>query len=182
MTNPDFDTRADGQTLEEWLAAGPIGFQDALLTATELAAELRELNAYGLRYGALSARTVVMGPRGTRLAPGKGLARKGDGAADVAAFGGLLELMLENAETPRHLLTQWAEAASLAERCVAQRPEIQQVLIALRLLGMRVRIAKPAPVEELRLVAGLSARLRSLASLAETLLGRQSGQRAVKSV
>lgn len=145
MTEIGVDLEATGESLEERLARGAMTLREALEGTARLAAQLRDLHALGLEYGALSARTVVIGPRGASLAPRSGLARRADGRGDVAALGGVLQEMLDGAETPRHLLALRAEAAGLAHRCRAQAPEIQQVLIALRLLGMRARMAPLAP-------------------------------------
>ena len=171
MTDIDVDVEAAGESLDERLARGALTFREALETATQLAAQLRDLHAHGLEYGALSAQTVVTGAWGGGLAPPKGLARKADGRGDVAAFGKLMELMLDGAETPRHLLEVRAEAEALARGCCTQAPEIQQVLIPLRLLGMRTRMAAPSPVDETP-VAGFGGRLKSFALLvANALLG-----------
>ena len=175
MIDIGVDVEAAGESLEERLARGAMTFREALQIATEMAAQLRDLHAHGLEYGALSAQTVVIGRWGAGLAPRGGLARRADGRADVAAFGELMELMLDGAETPRHLLDLWAEAAGLAQQCRAQAPEIQQMLIPLRLLGMRARMALPAPPVNQTPAAGWGARLRSLALLAaNALLGSSS--------
>ena len=167
MTDIDID-----ESLEERLARGPMTFCEAMQGATRLAAQLRDLHAHHLECGALSARTVEMGACGAGLGPRGGLARRADGRGDVAAFGGVMEQMLDGAETPRHLLDLWAEADKLAQRCRTQAPEIQQVLIALRLLGMRARMALPAPPVDPTPNAGLGSRLKSLAFLvAGALLG-----------
>jgi hypothetical protein len=170
MIENGVDLEAAGESLEERLARGAMTFREALQTATDLAAQLRELHAHGLEYGALSARSVVMGACGTGLAPRSGLARKTGGRGDLAAFGELMELMLDGAETPQHLSALRAEAAGLAERCRAQAPEIQQVVIPLRLLGMRARMAQAAPPVNPTHAAGLGARLRSLVLLAANAL------------
>ena len=148
MTDIGDDIEAATESLEERLARGAMPFREALESATRLAAQLRDLHVHGLEYGALSARTVVIGACGAGLAPRRGLARRADGRGDVAAFGGVMQEMLDGAETPRHLLNLRAEAAGLAHQCRAHAPEIQQVLIPLRLLGMRARMALPAlPVD-----------------------------------
>ncbi|MGA3017142.1 MAG: hypothetical protein ABSF62_08485 [Bryobacteraceae bacterium] len=170
MTDIDVDVEAAGESLEKRLARGAMTFREALEIATEMAAQLRDLHAHGLEYGALSAQTVVIGRWGAGLAPRGGLARRADGRGDVAAFGELLELMLDGAETPQYLLDLWADAAGLAQQCLAQAPEIQQVLIPLRLLGMRARMAVPTPPVNQTPAAGLGARLRSLALLAADAL------------
>jgi hypothetical protein len=173
MTDIGVDIEAAAESLEERLARGAMPFREALESATRLAAQLRDLHAHGLEYGALSARTVVIGACGAGLAPRRGLARRADGRSDVAAFGGVMQEMLHGAETPHHLLALRTEAAGLAHRCRAQAPEIQQVLIPLRLLGMRARLALPElpalPVDSTP-AAGLSARLKSLALLAANAL------------
>ena len=172
MSHIGIDVEAAGESLEERLARGAMPFREALQISTGLAAELRGLHAHGLEYGALSAGTVVIGACGAGLAPRRGLARRADGRGDVAAFGGVMEQMLDGAETPRHLLELRAEAAGLAHQCRTQTPEIQQVLIALRLLGMQARMAPPAPPADRTPSAGLGARLKSLVLLAaDALLG-----------
>jgi hypothetical protein len=172
MTDIDRDAQAAGESLEERLARGAMTFHEALQSATQLAAQLRDLHAHGLEYGALSARTVVIGACRAGLAPRSGLARRAEGRGDVAAFGGVMEQMLDGAETPQHLLALRAEAAGLAHRCRSQAPEIQQVLITLRLLGMRARVAPPAPPAKATPGAGWGARLKSLVLLAaDALLG-----------
>ena len=165
MTDIDID-----ESLEERLARGPMTFCEAMQGATRLAAQLRDLHVHGLEYGALSARTVVIGACGAGLAPRRGLARRADGRGDVAAFGGVMQEMLHGAETPHHLLALRTEAAGLAHRCRAQAPEIQQVLIPLRLLGMRARLALPALPVDSTPAAGLGARLKSVALLAANAL------------
>ena len=172
MIDIGVDVEAAGEPLEERLARGAMTFREALEIATKLAAALRDLHAYGLEYGDLSARTVVLGSSGAFLAPRRALARRADGQGDVTAFGELMELVLDGAETPRHLLALWAEAAGLAHRCLTQAPEIQQVLIPLRLLGMRARMAPPAPPVDGTPGAGLGVRLKSPAlPAANALLG-----------
>src|ERR1017187_5021358 len=113
MTDIGVDIEAAAESLEERLTRGAMPFREALQSATRLAAQLRDLHAHGLEYGALSARTVVIGNCGDGLAPRSVLARRAGGRGDVAAFGELMELMLDGAETPRHLLALWAEAAAL---------------------------------------------------------------------
>jgi hypothetical protein len=172
MSHIGIDLEAAGESLEERLARGAMPFREALQISTGLAAELRGLHAHGLEYGALSARTVLMGACGAGLAPRSAPARKADRRRDVTAFGSVMQEMLDGAETPQHLLALWPEAAGLAHRCRAQAPEIQQVLIALRLLGMRARMALPAPPVDPTPKAGLGSRLKSLALLAAgALLG-----------
>jgi hypothetical protein len=166
MTDIEVDAEAAGESLEKRLARGAMTFREALESATEMAAQLRDLHAHGLEYGALSAQTVVMGAWGAGLAPRSVLARRADGRGDVAAFGELMELMLDSAETPQHLSEFRAEAAGLAHRCRTQAPEIQQVLVPLRLLGMRARMALPARPVNQTPAAGLGARLKSFALLA----------------
>ena len=173
MTDIGIDREAAGESLEKRLARGAMPFREALESATRLAAQLRDLHVHGLEYGALSARTVVIGACGAGLAPRRGLARRADGRSDVAAFGGVMQEMLHGAETPHHLLALRTEAAGLAHRCRAQAPEIQQVLIPRRRLGMRARLALPAlpalPVDSTP-AAGLGARLKSVALLAANAL------------
>jgi hypothetical protein len=170
ITDNDVDTEAAGERLEERLARGAMSFDEALQSATQLAAQLRDLHASGLEYGALSAATVTMGACGAGLAHRNSLARKADGRGDVTAFGELMELMLDGAETPERLLEFWAETAGLADRCRTQAPEMQQVLIQLRLLGMRARMALPAPRVDPTASEGLVARLKSFVLLAATAL------------
>lgn len=180
MTDTDVDVQPAPESLAERLTRGPLTFREALRISTGVAAQLRNLHANGLEYGALSAQTVVIGPGGAGLVPRNGVARKAGSHGDVAVFGELMELMLDGALTAHHLLGLWGEAAALAHRCLKQAPEIQQVLIALRLLGMRTRVALAAPVQSAP-AAGLGARLKSIALQATAAVARQPRDPVVKS-
>lgn len=163
MSDMGVDLEVAGESLEERLTRGAISFREALQISTDLAAALRDLHANGLEYGDLNAQTVVIGARGAGLAPGGGLAHKADGRSDVGAFGELMELMLDGAETPDHMLGLWAEAAGLAQQCLTRAPKIQQMVMPLRLLGVRARMALPAPPGDRAPAAELGARLESIA-------------------
>jgi hypothetical protein len=180
--NLEMDTGASCESLEQRLGAGGLSFLDVLQVATDLASELRELHAYRVEYGVLCARTVVMDAHGATLAPLNGQAHRGDGRGDLSAFGVLLNQMLNVAEPPPHLLEAWGEAAAIALRCVTHALEMQQAVIAMRLLTLRSRLTPELPVVEPTLLEHFVAGLKSLASLiARALTTRHHPDPVVKS-
>lgn len=132
------EARAEGQqeSLTERLSRGPISLEEAVRHAVRIATCLRDLHSQGLIYGAVSSQLIQIGQWGAFLRTAGGLAQLGDGRIDVAAFGTVLDEMLRRLEGPE----KWrAELDELATECRRQTPDMQQVLIALRLMGLRMR-------------------------------------------
>ena len=142
------EERADAyqETLAERMARGPLPIAEALRYAIQIATCLRDLHMQGLVYGAVSSQLILVGPSGACLRTSGGLAQLGDGRDDVAAFAGVLREMLRRVERADELHD---EIAALAVDCQEATPDIQYVLIALRVLGLRVRqsaVAARGPV------------------------------------
>jgi hypothetical protein len=127
------------ETLAERAARRPLSLMEALRCATDIAGALRDLHQHGLAYGAVSSQLIEMGASGAALRPTGALKRLGDGRGDATAFGAVLEEMVrceEQAGEPDGLRGQ---TRALARRCQNESPDMQQVLIALRLLMLQAR-------------------------------------------
>jgi len=136
------------ESLTERMARGRLSLAETLCYATQIATSLRDLHLLGLVYGAVSSQLILLGPSGAVLRNTGGLAQFGDRHHDVKAFGAVLGAMIAGADGPEELL---AELRGLAMRCQEETPDILQVLITLRLLGFRSRLAT-AEVRKLVLV------------------------------
>jgi hypothetical protein len=137
------------ETLTERMGGGPLPLGEALRYATQIATVLRDMHVQHLVYGAVSAQLIVLGASGASLRSSGTLVRLGNGHADVAAFGVVLTEMLRRVEGREELRR---EMVALGMRCQAETPDMQQVLITLRLLGLRARqatarVRRPAPVQ-----------------------------------
>lgn len=147
------------ESLTERMARGPMPAGETFRYAIQVATCLRDLHSQGLVYGAVSSQLIVLGPSGASLRL-SGLAQLGDARMDVKAFGGVLQEMLRRAEG-----NGWREELdALALRCQSETPDIQQVLITLRLLAMRIRqesyVPRPLFVVEPPVSAASRVRLR----------------------
>ena len=130
------------------MGRGRLPVTEALLYATQIATCLRDLHAHKLVYGAVSSQLILLARTGASLRTSGTLLQMGEGRDDVAAFGAVLGEMLGKLEGSMALQI---EIGRLALQCQVEDPGIQQVLIALRLLGLRdrqneVAAARPMPV------------------------------------
>ena len=137
-TNAAQVSEVDQESLTERMARGRLPLAEALRYATQIATSLRDLHLHGLAYGAVSSQLILLGPAGAALRNTGGLTHFGDGRQDVMAFGAVLDEMVRGVDGPEDLL---AEIRNLAIRCQEEAPDMQQVLIALRLLGLQSRQA-----------------------------------------
>ena len=131
------------ESLTERLSRGRLPVTEALRYATQIATSLRDLHAQKLVYGAVSSQLILLTQAGASLRGSGNLLQLGDGRDDVTAFGCVLAEMLgklEGAMGPQ------IEIGRLAMQCQVEDPGIQQVLIALRLLGLRQRQDDIIPV------------------------------------
>ena len=94
------------ELLTDRLARGPMPLAEAMQVATQIAGALRDLHRNGMAYGAVSLQLVLLGSAGAQLRSAGSPPRLGDGRADVAAFGALLEELLRHADGPDHLREQ----------------------------------------------------------------------------
>ena len=129
------------ESLAERTGRGPLPVEEALRYATQVATCLRDLHMQGLIYGAVSSQLILLGPSGASLRSSGSLAQLGEPQHDVADFGRALGEMLRSVEGPAIL---HIELGQLAIRCQLEAPDMQQVLITLRLLGLQARMAAPA--------------------------------------
>lgn len=138
----------DYESLTERMGRSPLPVAEALRHATQIATCLRDLHMQHLIFGAVSSQLIQLGPKGASLRSSGALAQRGDASRDVKGLGAVLGEMLPRLEGPPELV---AEMAALAVRCQEEKPDMQQVSIALRLLGMRARhgavaVCWPPPV------------------------------------
>jgi serine/threonine protein kinase len=162
------------------MGRGRMSLAEALRYATQIATCLRDLHRQGLVYGAVSSQLILLSSAGATLRSTGGLTHLGEGRDDVQAFGAIVGEMLRGIDGPEELCT---EMGALAMRCQEETPDIRQVLVALRLLGMQARqgmvarrtpmparspkvSAKPAPSRMVRLRLRMRLHWRPLASLA----------------
>jgi len=135
------------ESLTDLLARCPLPVAEALRYAAQVATCLRDLHMQGLVYGAVSSQLILLGPSGASLRSSGSLARLGEAHYDVADFGAVLGDMLRRVVGPAVLQI---EIGRLAIRCQVEAPDMQQVLITLRLLALRARSGtvahRPAPV------------------------------------
>ena len=128
------------ETLGERMARAQFSLDDALAYATQLGATLRDMHAQGLVYGAVSAQLILVTQSGAALRDSGGLAHLGAGRADVTAFGTVLEEMLRRATVDNAALEEIRQdGLALAVRSQEEPQDMRQVLIGLRLLGLRAR-------------------------------------------
>ena len=134
------------ESLTERMARGRLPLAEALRYAIQIATCLRDLHLQRLVYGAVSSQLIVLGPAGATLRSSGGLTHLGEAHDDAQAFGAVLGEMLRGIDGPEELR---AEMGVLAAHCQEEAPDMQQVLIALRLLGLQARqsmVARPRPV------------------------------------
>ena len=172
------------ESLTERMGRGRLPIEEALGYATQIATCLRDLHLQRLAYGAVSSQLIVLGPSGATLRTNGGLAHLGERHFDVTAFGWVLGEMLRATDGPEELREK---IAALAVRCQEETPDMQQVLIALRLLGLEARqdmavkrglmparipegAARPKVRETVRLRFHTMLQWRPLASLASSAL------------
>jgi hypothetical protein len=124
------------ESLTERMSRGALPVAEALRYAIQVATCLRDLHTQGLVYGAVSSQLILLTPAGAALRTGGSLAQLGDPRHDVAAFGDLLGEMLRNIEGSEILQI---ELGRLAILCQMDAPDMQQVLITLRLLAVQAR-------------------------------------------
>jgi hypothetical protein len=132
------------ESLTERLSRGRLPVIEALFYATQIATSLRDLHAQKLVYGAVSSQLILLTQAGASLRTNGYLLQLGDGRDDVAAFGAVLVEMLGKLEGSMALQI---EIGRLAMQCQMEEPGIQQVLIALRLLGFRHRQSEMAAAQ-----------------------------------
>ena len=136
-------TEAFQETLTERMGREPLPVAEALQYAIQVSTCLRDLHMQGLVYGAVSSQLVLLSEAGAALRTGGCLAQLGDPRQDLAAFGDLLGEMLRNTEGPEILQIEMGRLAIL---CQMDGPDMQHVLITLRLLAMRARQRAAAAV------------------------------------
>ena len=152
------------ESLAERMAFRPLSLVEALRYATEIARTLRDLHDQGLAYGAVSSQLILLGPSGATLQNTGGLKRLGEGRYDVAAFGAVLGEMIRGEQSAEVRDSLREEARVLAARCAQESPDMKQVLICLRLLGLKARQAAsvglrmPRPILVQRTTAPVSKR------------------------
>jgi len=163
------------ESLTERMGRGRMPLAEALGYATRIAACLRDLHSQRLVYGAVSSQLILLGPSGATLRNSGCLTHLGDGRRDVTAFGAVLAEMVRRVDGPEDLC---AELNSIAVRCQDDAPDMQQVLLCLRLLALRsgtaaarppvlvLRTAKPGPAERIRLRLHMCLRWKPLVNLA----------------
>ena len=118
------------------MGRGRLSLGESLRYATQIGTCLRDLHMQRLVYGAVSSQLILLGPSGATLRTNGGLTHLGDGQFDVMAFGAVLGEMLRGVDGPEELK---GEIGALAVRCQEETPDMRQVLIALRLLGLQAR-------------------------------------------
>ena len=134
------------ESLTERMGRAPLPVEEALRYAIRIATCLRDLHRHRLVYGAISAQSILLHSAGASLRSDGGLARLGDRYADMAGFGAVLEEMRRRMEGPEALRER---LGALAKRCQEETGDMQNVLIALRLLALEERlgaVAAPRPV------------------------------------
>lgn len=124
------------ESLTERMGRGRLSLGESLRYATQIGTCLRDLHMQHLAYGAVSSQLIVLGPSGATLRTNGGLTHLGEGQFDVMAFGWVLGEMLRGIDGPEELKE---EIGALAIRCQEETPDMRQVLIALRLLGLQAR-------------------------------------------
>jgi hypothetical protein len=133
-------------SLAERIAQSSLSVGEILRYATPIAAALRDLHAQGLVYGAVSSRSILLRPAGAALQEYGGLRRLGNASGDIAAFGEVLRETLRGAHGREDLRE---ELRQLAIDCQDTAADMQVMLIALRLLGLKARqvarMPRPAP-------------------------------------
>jgi hypothetical protein len=118
------------------MGRGPLPLAEALRYATEIAISLRDLHMNGLVYGAVSSQLILLGPSGATLRGAGGPLPLGDGHKDVMAFGAVLSEIQRGIDGPEDFREK---LGALATNCQEGAPDMQQVLIALRILGLQAR-------------------------------------------
>lgn len=163
------------ESLTERMRRGRLPVAEALRIATGIASCLRDLHAHHLVYGAVSSQLVEIRPSGAVLRNTGALSRLGDGQSDVAAFGKVLAELVRRMDGPQDLR---AGIEALATRCRQEAPDMQQVLIVVRLLALQARqgareMRRPLPVRRPKAASGWLQMVRQwkpLASLAALAL------------
>jgi hypothetical protein len=130
------------ETLAERMARGRMPLAEALGYATQIAACLRDMHMQRLVYGAVSSQLILLGTGGAKLRNSGRVARLGNVQGEVAAFGAVLSEIVHKTDGAEDLCS---EAKSLAVSCQDDAPDMQQVLIRLRIMGLKARHAA-APV------------------------------------
>ena len=130
------EVKAFQESLSDRMSRGPLPLTEALRYAAQIATTLRDLHQQGLVYGAVSSQLIVLDAKGAGLRNTAGLKRLGDPRVDVAAFGAVLAELMRGTEGAERLRT---EVRALANRCGTELPEMQQVLITLRIISLETR-------------------------------------------
>jgi serine/threonine protein kinase len=133
------DGRGEGhrESLADRMGRAPLPAEEALRYAIRIATCLRDLHRHRLVHGAVSSQSILLDPAGASLRGDGGLARLGDGHADVAGFGAVLEEMRRRMVGPEALCEK---LETLAMRCQEETADMQNVLVALRLLALEERL------------------------------------------
>ena len=143
------------ETLSDRMAQAKLSLADALRFATQIATTLRDLHAQGLIYGAVSSQLILLNQDGAALRNTGNVARLGDRQSDVKAFGRVLGEMFSRVICEWEFEPVRQQAHALALNCEDGVPEMRQVMVTLRLLGLQARQARPtapppAPVQQLK--------------------------------
>jgi hypothetical protein len=141
------------ESLAERLASGVLPVPYALICATDVASTLRDLHQKGLAHGEVNLGSIRLSESGARLQPRGSRTRLADTRSDVAAFGAVLYEMMTGLKPPSDVKSAVftpvttamdmgdvrTDAIRLAEKCLDGSPDMKQVLIELRILGILTR-------------------------------------------
>jgi hypothetical protein len=146
-------------SLADRLATGPLPLPYALTCAIDVASTLRDLHQKGLAHGEVGLPFIQLSESGARLQPRSGRIRLADTRSDVAAFGAALYEMITGQKPPNDIKFPVfkpvttamdmndvrTDAIRLAEKCLDGSPDIKQVFIELRILGILTRRLAAVP-------------------------------------
>jgi hypothetical protein len=124
------------ESLTERMGRAPLPVEEALRYAVRIATCLRDLHRQRLVYGAVSSQSILLGPAGASFRNDGGRAKLGDRHPDVAGFGAVLGEMCRRVVGPEALRER---LDALAMHCQEETADMQNVLIALRLLALLER-------------------------------------------
>ena len=143
MRNPD----PSSETLTQRLASGVMPLADLLSYAMDVAVALRDLHNEGRAHGSVNSDSIRIGTSGATLSPAGARAPVSTPAADVPAFGAVLQSMLDALEEGGPMDAR-AKLTELRAWCQGgpgrELPEMKSVIVELRLAGMMARTSSAA--------------------------------------